>query len=310
MRHCACRVVLVISQDRTGAAIGEEAREPFQQRELGLRAPVTGVKRSRLRRFAQDFGQVERMAQAGRRRKEALGSAADAAAVEQLRRDLDAAEAERADAVRARHDLEDRREDVLASEDVAQLEAHETAMAAVERRVAVAETRCSRLAGEIEAAEAEVEQARRRAIHAEAEKALEEARRLMRTEYVQRAQAVAETLRQVAALRAVVLRANESLPINAEPIETNVEPPNARHWASGSSDEVTELRLVHRETGEPAPPDVVSGPNYEHRLVQVRRSIPLYPEVPHRAVADFVNLPGLDPQEYIYGAAFWGQPRV
>lgn len=122
------------------------------------------------------------MALMKRKSKEAAGSAADAVDLERLRRDLDAAEAERADAVRARHDLEERRDDVLASEDVAQLEAHETAVAAVERRVAVAENRCTRLAGEIEATEAEAEQARRRAAYAQAEKALAEGRRVLVTE--------------------------------------------------------------------------------------------------------------------------------
>lgn len=229
---------------------------------------------------------------------------------ESLRRELATTDQARVDAVRERLDLEERRSDVVAEGDLDAVEQHDRAIEAAKRRIDIAESAHARLTLELREAEDAEEQARRRAIRAEAEGALTEARRLMRTEYVERAKAVAETLRKVAALRTIALKANDSLPIDAEPIDTKVEPSNARHWAIGSSDEVTELRLFHRVTGEPAPPNVVNGPNYEHRLVKIRRPIPLYPEVPHRAVADFVNLPGLDPQEYIYAAAYWGQPRV
>ncbi|POR42663.1 hypothetical protein CRT23_12865 [Methylobacterium sp. V23] len=161
----------------------------------------------------------------------------------------------------------------------------------------------------MQAVEAEVEQARRRALRAEAEKAMAEAATLMRTEYVTHARAVARILRQVAALRALAFTANENLPDGADAIPTNVEPLNSRHWASGS-EEVEEMCLFHRETGEPAPSNVVTGPSYERRLVKIRRPTPVYPEVPHRAVADYVNLPGVDPDEYIYAASHWTQPRA
>jgi len=229
--------------------------------------------------------------------------------VEDLRRELAAADAERADAVRIRHDLEEQRSEVVDVGDLEALEEHDRAIENARRRIDVADSAHARLTLALQAVEAEAEQARRRALRAQAEKAMAEAATLMRTDYVRHAKAVAATLRQVAALRAIALAANETLPDGDEPVATNVEPLNARHWASGS-DETTELRLFHRVTGELAHPSIVSGPDYEHRLVTARRPVPFYPEVPHRAVADFVNLPGVDPDEYIYAASHWTQPRA
>lgn len=256
------------------------------------------------------------MAQAGRKRKETTGGAADAADLERLRRDLDAAEAERADAVRAQTDLAERRDDVLASEDVAQLEAHETAVAAVERRVAVAETKCTRLAGEIEDAEAEAEQARRRASYRQAEKALAEARAIIVEEYAPAAKALAEILRRASKLRDVVFEANKLLPADAEPLSVQLEPVfDGKLYRGLEGRTQTVEYYVNRNTGLRAGPyDCPMLHSERDKWIRHEETIelplPRLPAVEHRSVISFTNLPGIEgPASYIYAAPFWGSPR-
>ncbi len=255
------------------------------------------------------------MALMKRKSKEVAGSAADAADLERLRRDLDAAEAERVDAVRARQDLEERRDDVLASEDEAQLEAHETAVAAVERRVAVAETRCTRLAGEIEAAEAQAEQDRRHAAYAKAQEALTEGRRVLAQEYVPAAKALVEILNRAMQLRAVIFEANKNLPEGADPLSTMLEPAfNGQYFPEVRGLTKEEVYFVNRQTG------LVAGPHdcpemhanrgrWERRTRTIELPRPLHPAVEHRSVLEYVNLPDIAPDSYLWSAPFWGRPR-
>ncbi|KAA0122238.1 hypothetical protein CIW48_19805 [Methylobacterium sp. P1-11] len=256
------------------------------------------------------------MALMKRKSKEAAGSAADAADLERLRRDLDAAEAERVDAVRARQDLEERRDDVLASEDVAQLEAHEIAVAAVERRVAVAEIRCTRLAGEIETAEAEAEQARRRAAYAQAQEALAEGRRVLEQEYLPAAMALVEILNRARTLRAAIAAANEVLPDGSDPLPTMLEPVfNGQHYPEVRGLTKEEVYFVNRKTGLRAGPfDCPELHSESHKWERRTRTIdlplPLHPAVEHRSVLEYVNLPGITgPDSYLWSAPFWGRPR-
>jgi hypothetical protein len=250
------------------------------------------------------------------RKKDMVTGAADAVDLEHLRRDLDAAEAERADAVRARHDLEDRRDAVLASEDVSQLEQHEVALAAVERRLAVAEARCTRLAGEIEAAEAETEQAVRRAAYKAAEKGLTEARRIVAEEYPAAARAIVEILKRADALRSAAIKANEALPVDAEPLDLILEPGgfNGFHYRGAKTLTETRTTYVNKATGLPAGPydcPQLHSESHKWRAVveEVQRPLPPVPSTPHRSVIDFTNLPGFTDETYIWAAACWGRPR-
>src|SRR4051794_2339912 len=111
--------------------------------------------------------------------------------VEDLRRELAAADAERADAIRIRHDLEAQRAEVVDASDLDALEEHDRAVENARRRIDVANSAHARLILALQAAEAEVEQARRCALRAEAEKAMAEAATLKRTDYVRHAKAVA-----------------------------------------------------------------------------------------------------------------------
>ena len=256
------------------------------------------------------------MAMVGRKRKDITTGAADAVDLERLRRDLDAAEAERTDAVRARHDLDERREAVLASEDVARLEQHEVAVAAVERRLAVAEARRDRLAGEVEAAEADAEQAARRAAYKQAEKGLAEARRLIADEYPAAAHAVVEILKRAQALRNAAAKANEALPLDAEPLDLILEPGgfNGFHYRGAKTLTETRTVYVNKQTGLRAGPydcPQLHSESHKWRAVveEFERPIPLTPSTPHRSVIDFVNLPGFTAETYIWSATCWGRPR-
>ncbi|WP_419829856.1 hypothetical protein [Methylobacterium sp.] len=256
------------------------------------------------------------MALMGRKqKKESSGSASDAVDLERLRRDLDAAEAERSDAVRAQTDLSERRNDVLASEDVGQLEAHETALAAVERRVAVADTRCTRLAGEIEAAEAQAEQARRRIEYAKGEKALAEGRRLLAEEYVLAAKALVEILKRGEKLRAAIIEANEHLPEGCDPLSTMLEPVfNGQFYPEVKGLTKEETYFVNKETGLRAGPyDLPEYASNAHKWERRTRTIdlpkPSFPAVEHRSVLEYTNLPDIFPDSYLRAAPFWGRPR-
>ncbi|MCJ2138391.1 hypothetical protein MKK69_30785 [Methylobacterium sp. J-026] len=251
------------------------------------------------------------MAFGRKQRKESTGGAAAAGTLEHLRRDLDAASAEFDAAQREHQSLEDRRDDALASEDVAELEAHETAVGAVERRLAVAQTRHARLAGEVDAAEVEAEQARRRAFYAQAEQALAEARQVIADEYPAAAQALADILKRAGQLRSVAREANASLPDGAEPLDTVLEPGgfNGRLYADGNKLVTTRRVLVDKRTGEPAHPDVVRGPNLVEREVEVEREVPREPAIPHKGVIEFTNIPGFTAETYIYPAPAWGHAR-
>ena len=171
--------------------------------------------------------------------------------------------------MRARLDLDTQRGDALASEDVARLEAHETSTAAVERRVAVAETRRARLAGEIEAAEAEAEQAHRLTLYREGQAALIQARAIMTRDYMEAARAVADAIRRADRLRLKIEAANAALPADAEKLSIILEEDN-------SAPSLT----------------------FSNRLSKA-----------HGAVRDFVNLPGVESGEYVYSAPCWGWPR-
>lgn len=256
------------------------------------------------------------MALMGRKqKKESSGSASDAVDLERLRRDLDAAEAERSDAVRAQTDLAERRDDVLATEDVGQLEAHETALAAVERRVAVAEARCTRLAGEIEAAEAQAEQARRRVEYAKGEKALAEGRRVLQHEYLPAAKALAEILNRAEKLRAAIYEANDHLPDGCDPIPTMLEPEfNGQHFPEVRGLTREEVYFVNRKTGLRAgpfdcPEMHTESHKWERRTRTIDLPLPLHPAVEHRSVLEYVNLPDIFPDRYLRSAPFWGRPR-
>jgi hypothetical protein len=257
------------------------------------------------------------MALMGRKqKKESSGSASDAVDLERLRRDLDATEAERSDAVRAQTDLAERHDDVSASEDVGQLEAHETALAAVERRVAVAETRCIRLAGEIEAAEAQAEQARRRAIYVQAQEALAEGRRVLAKEYLPAAKALAEILKRARDLRQIVAEANKHLPDKADPLSTMLEAEfDGQYYPDVRGLTKTETYFVNRKTGLRAGP--TDCPEYgttahlwERRTRTIDLPLPLHPAVEHRSVLEYANLPGIAGSDsYLWSAPFWGRPR-
>ena len=229
---------------------------------------------------------------------------------DQLRAAVSMADAERADAVRQLQDLTERRPAILADAEDDQLRQHDEDVAKARRRIEQAEARHARLSAEIVTVEHETEQAARREAHTAGVAAMLQATTLMTTEYPKLAQAVADLLKHVAGLRAVARAANETPPDGVEPIGLHVEPFNGRLWPTGDSQEVEEMRLVHRETGEPAPPDFISGPMWERRLVKIRRPVPALPAFAHCAIADFVNLPGLQRDQYIYAAPFWGQPRV
>lgn len=227
-----------------------------------------------------------------------------------LRRALSAAEDERADAVRVRHDLEDRRGDVVADGDEEGLRQHDEKIAAAKRRIDLAESKHARTLLDLQSEERATEQARRRVIHERGTAAIAEARAIMAAEYVPAAQAVVDVLKRVAELRAVARAANLDLPEDTAPIELTAEPFNGRNWLTGAAQEIEETRLVHRETGERAPAGIVSGPMYVERRVKVKRPAPTVPAVPHLAIADFVNLPGLARDQYLYAAPFWGRPRI
>ncbi|MCJ2142167.1 hypothetical protein [Methylobacterium sp. E-066] len=256
------------------------------------------------------------MALMGRKhKKESSGSASDAVDLERLRRDLDAAEAERSDAVRAQTDLAERRDAVLATEDVAQLEAHEAAVAAVERRVAVAEARCTRLAGEIETAEAQTEQARRRVEYAKGEKALAEGRRVLQHEYLPAAKALAEILNRADKLRAAIIEANKQLPEGCDPLSTMLEPAfNGQFYPEVKGLTKEETYFVNKETGLRAgpydlPEYASNAHKWERRTRTIDLPLPLYPAVEHRSVLEYVNLPDIFPDSYLRSAPFWGRPR-
>lgn len=259
------------------------------------------------------------MALMGRKqKKESSGSASDAVDLERLRRDLDAADAERSDAVRAQTDLAERRDAVLATEDESQLEAHEAAVGAAERRVAVAETRCTRLAGEIEVAEAQAEQDRRRAAYAQAEKALAEGRRVLEREYLPAAKALAEILQRARELRQVIIEANKLLPDGVDPLSTMLEAEfDGQYYPDVRGLTKTEIYFVNRKTGLRAGPTDCPeyGPNaaslWERRERSIELPLPLHPAVEHRSVIEFTNLPGITGGEsYVWPASHWGRPRA
>ncbi len=204
---------------------------------------------------------------------------------------------------------------MLGSEDVAQLEQHETALGAVERRVAVAEARCTRLASEIEVAEAQVEQGRRRGAYAEAEKALTEGRRVLEREYLPAATAMVEILNRAMKCRAVIYEANKNLPDGADPLSTMLEPAfNGQYFPEVKGLTKEEVYFVNRETG------LVAGPHdcpemhanrgrWERRTRTIELPLSLHPAVEHRSVLEFVNLPDIAPDSYLWSAPFWGRPR-
>lgn len=237
-------------------------------------------------------------------------------AIEALRRDLDAADAERADAVRTRLDLEERRPLVVDDGDLDALDAHDAQIERAKRRIDVADSAHARLTLAVQAAEVEAEQARRYAIRAEAETAMAEARRLIADEYPAAARMVAAILNKVAELQTVAHQANNDLPAGAEPVSTIAEPAfNGQHLA-GSEDLTEEVTyFVNCETGRRAggtdcPEMSCNAHRWERRTERVERSMPRTPHKPHRSVVGFTNLPGLDGESYIYGAPFWGQPRT
>jgi|GEM_PF-2802413 len=251
------------------------------------------------------------MAFGRKQRKESTGGAAVAGTLEHLRRDLDEASAELQAAEREREVLEDRRDDALASEDVAELEAHETAVAGAERRLAVAQTRHTRLAGGVEVAEAEAELARRHAFYAQAERALAEARAIIADEYPAAAMALADVLKRAGQLRSVAREANASLPDGAEPLDLVLEPTgfNGWHYPDGNKLVIKRKVLVNKHTGELAHPDVVRGPNLVEREIEVERDVPREPAIPHKGVIEFTNIPGFTAETYIYPAPAWGHAR-
>ncbi|WP_128564987.1 hypothetical protein [Methylobacterium crusticola] len=230
--------------------------------------------------------------------------------IDVLRRQLVEADAERQDAVRARHDLDESRADVLVGGDEATLKRHEEAAAAARRRLDIAESKHARLTIELRDAEHQAEQVRRRAVYAEAKRALKEAREIMSSEYEPAARAVADVLNRVSKLRGQVYAANQDLPADVEPLSLMVEPAfNGAHFTDGSDEMVEQTFLVDKATGQYAPYAAGPGPSFEYRTRMVKRSLPIHPARPHKAIADFVNLPGIN-DTYIFAAPFWGQPRA
>ena len=236
-------------------------------------------------------------------------------AVEHLRRELATVDVERADAIRTRHDLEDGRVDTVEAGDLDALEALDRDIERAKRRIDIAESRFARLTLDLQAAEAEAEQARRHALRAEAEAAMTEMQRLIQEEYPPAAMALAALLNRAKELRTVAIRANNELPEGAEPVSTIAEPEFNGRWLKDSRDLTVERTYyVNKTTGQRAGPhdcpmlhsergkwDVVT------ETVELPR--PIYPDVPHQSVVDFTNLPGLKRDAYIYGAPSWGQPR-
>ncbi|MCJ2082763.1 hypothetical protein [Methylobacterium sp. J-090] len=237
-------------------------------------------------------------------------------AVEELRRDLAKAESERADAVRVRHDLEERRSEVVDGGDVNTLEEHDRAIENAKRRIDVAESAHARLTLAVQAAEWATEQARRQAIYDAGTSAMAQARTMIATEYLPAARALAEIVRAAVDLRDKAAKANDELPEGVEPISLMAEPAfNGRHYA-GSPD-LTEERVyfVNKATGEragrfDAPEMHANQGRWERRTEVVPRDAPAVPAEPHKSVVDYLNLPGLTPDGYIYAAPFWGRPRT
>lgn len=235
--------------------------------------------------------------------------------VERMRRDLEIADAERADAVRALHDLEQGRDAVVAAEDEATLAAHDNALAAVRRRVEVATAKADRLSAGVAEAEASAEQARRQALYDRGVEAMGKARRILVEEYPEAARAVAEILTRATDLTNHAYAANKALPEGVEPIDTRIEPTfNGRHYADQPSLTVEETYYVNKATGLPAGPcDApllhANAGRWETCTRMVERPVPSLAAVSHKSIANYVNLPGLN-GEYIFHALCWGQPRT
>lgn len=235
---------------------------------------------------------------------------APASVIEGLRAARAQADAERADAVRARVDAEDRRHAAVKAEDERAVGRLDEEIAAARRRIDIAEAKFTRLDSELAAAEHAAEQARRHAVKAQAEQALHEAREAMRLEYPAAAQAVVDLLARVRGLQEIARRANLDLPDEAEPLSLIVDPALGATGQSALPPLMMWSKvLFHRTTGERAPPSVQSGPEYELRDVLVPRPIADAHAPTFKAIADFVNLPGVEPGKYFYGAVRWGQPR-
>ncbi|GJD51761.1 hypothetical protein OPKNFCMD_4519 [Methylobacterium crusticola] len=230
--------------------------------------------------------------------------------VDRLRTELVESENERADAARVRIDLEAGLPDVIAQNDEEALARHERAADAARRRLDLAEARVAKLTLAVRDAEHQAEQERRQGVYDEAKRALKQARQIMAAEYEPAARAVADVLNRVSKLRAQIYTANQALPADAEPLSLMVEPAfNGEHFTDGSDEMVEQTFLVDKATGQYAPYAAGPGPSFEYRTRMVKRSLPIHPARPHKAIADFVNLPGID-DTYIFAAPFWGQPRA
>jgi len=236
--------------------------------------------------------------------------------VEDLRRELETVDAERVDAIRTRHDLEDGRVDTVEAGDLDALEVLDREIERAKRRIDIAESRHARVTLDLQAAEVGAEQARRHALRAEAEAAMAEMKRLIQVEYPPAAMALAALLSRAKELRTVATRANNELPEGAEPVSTIAEPEFNGRWLKDSKDLTVERTYyVNKATGQRATgydcPTLHSERGKWDAVTEiVELPRPIYPDVPHQSVVDFANLPGLKRDEYIYGAPSWGQPRA
>jgi len=235
--------------------------------------------------------------------------------VEDLRRELATVDAERADAIRTRHDLEDGRADTVEAGDLDALEALDRDIERAKRRIDIAESRHARMTLDLQAAEIEAEQTRRRALRAEAEAAMAEMQRLIQEEYPPAAIKLAALLNRAKELRAVAIRANNELPEGAEPVSTIAEPEFNGRWLKDSQDLTIERTYYvnkatgKRATGYDCPTLHSERGKWDAVTETIELPRPIYPDVPHQSVVDFTNLPGLKRDAYIYGAPSWGQPR-
>ncbi|MCJ2120658.1 hypothetical protein MKK65_29570 [Methylobacterium sp. J-001] len=242
-------------------------------------------------------------------RGEAVADEQSASLIEGLRTARAQADAERIDAVRMRVDAEDRRHAALKAEDETALARIDDELSTVRRRIDIAEAKFARLDGELAQAEHDAEQGRRHAVMAEAMRALDQAREVMRNEYPAAALAVVDVLRRVRAFQEIARQANLELPDDAAPLSLIVDPLFTPEAAPMPTPMMWGQALFHKETGKRAPISIHSGPDYELREVLVPRPLADVHAPTFMPIADFVNLPGVEPGKYFYGAVRWGQPR-
>lgn len=225
-----------------------------------------------------------------------------AATAAQVQEQLDALEAERAEAIAEHLRLADEREAVLLDGSDDALRRHDEAMAKTKARAERAVLRYDRLLPDLDVARASDEQARRWTVYEAAKRKAADGCAALE-EYEAAAVALGRVAKRIAAGNFAASEANRELPDGAAPLETP-EPFNGAPARDPEFVDATVRVAIDRRTGKEVMTYAADSPHIEfaERKTGYRTMISAFaPARPHRSFMEGLRIPSRDePGKYLF----------